>query len=478
MRKTEVMTKLKSNNGITLIALVITIIVLLILAGVAISMLSGENGILKQAANSKLETGKASTDEAVKLAALVGLTAGHGKMNLDVLNEELTEVAGKDINITELPEILTINGKDYIITKDGQGREATGVEKNLGIKITESKATLFDINNEQIVVPVGFKIKSDSPTTVKRGIVVVAPDNSEFVWVPVKDISTMYGTRKVTLEDGTTKEVKSGKLYSFAKNGTEITIKNNNWTETSGVMNWTSATSYREPDYLPSTYAGDASTTENRGLNLLSSIVGIEGVVGTDNEAMLEAWNTQLQNEFDEMIKYVGENKGFYVGRYETSLNTTTKNVQSKSKVYSLKGASANTWYGLYQKQKEYSEKNSLTNIVGSSMIWGSQFDQILLWMNENGIDITSKTPTNLEGVITSRNTTRKTGTVETDKLNNIYDLLGNSYEWTCAADGSTGRVTRGGCDSDSTPLRTLYTGSGPYNILSNTSSRITLYVK
>ena len=42
---------MKRNKGITLIALVITIIVLLILAGVAISMLSGENGILRKAAD-------------------------------------------------------------------------------------------------------------------------------------------------------------------------------------------------------------------------------------------------------------------------------------------------------------------------------------------------------------------------------------------------------------------------------------------
>ena len=51
MRKT-----LKNEIGITLIALVITIIVLLILAGVAISMLSGENGILRKAAEAKTKT--------------------------------------------------------------------------------------------------------------------------------------------------------------------------------------------------------------------------------------------------------------------------------------------------------------------------------------------------------------------------------------------------------------------------------------
>jgi len=46
--------KLKVNNkGITLIALVITIIVLLILAGVAIATLTGDNGILTKAASSK-----------------------------------------------------------------------------------------------------------------------------------------------------------------------------------------------------------------------------------------------------------------------------------------------------------------------------------------------------------------------------------------------------------------------------------------
>ena len=48
--------KLKRKNGITLIALVVTIVVLLILAGVSISMLLGENGIITQANESKTET--------------------------------------------------------------------------------------------------------------------------------------------------------------------------------------------------------------------------------------------------------------------------------------------------------------------------------------------------------------------------------------------------------------------------------------
>ena len=62
------MTK-KSNNskGITLIALVITIIVLLILAGIAISMLSGENGILNQMAKAREEQALAKLKEEAEL---------------------------------------------------------------------------------------------------------------------------------------------------------------------------------------------------------------------------------------------------------------------------------------------------------------------------------------------------------------------------------------------------------------------------
>ena len=45
--------KIKQTKGITLIALIITIIILLILAGVTITMITGDNGILKQATNAR-----------------------------------------------------------------------------------------------------------------------------------------------------------------------------------------------------------------------------------------------------------------------------------------------------------------------------------------------------------------------------------------------------------------------------------------
>ena len=111
------------------------------------------------------------------------------------------------------------------------------------------KAKLQDDNGETIVVPVGFKIKDDSPIEVKKGIVVVASDNSEFVWVPVKDISKMYETNS--------EKKNIGKHYIFTSNG------------------YTATTSCREPDYLSSTSVGDASET---GIGLLKSMVELKRV--------------------------------------------------------------------------------------------------------------------------------------------------------------------------------------------------------
>ena len=69
---------MRKEKGITLIALVVTIVVLLILAGVSISMLTGENGIITQAQNSKEATEQARVEELVDLAvnSLIGENQG------------------------------------------------------------------------------------------------------------------------------------------------------------------------------------------------------------------------------------------------------------------------------------------------------------------------------------------------------------------------------------------------------------------
>ena len=82
--------KIKKETGITLIALVITIIVLLILAGVTIAALSGDNGILKKATEAKNSTGISQEEESVKVAVAEALTQGIGTATTENLQKALT----------------------------------------------------------------------------------------------------------------------------------------------------------------------------------------------------------------------------------------------------------------------------------------------------------------------------------------------------------------------------------------------------
>ena len=79
------MKNLKENKAITLIALVITIIVLLLLAGISISMLSGQDGILAKASDAKSKTEEANREEAEALEVMEAMLNGtyDGEYNKD-----------------------------------------------------------------------------------------------------------------------------------------------------------------------------------------------------------------------------------------------------------------------------------------------------------------------------------------------------------------------------------------------------------
>ena len=125
---------MKNQKGVTLIALVITIIVLLILAGVSIAMLTGDNGILTQANKSQVSTIEGNVKEAVRLAvqaakmdaeqkAIASETTWRAEKNtaevIKVLKEDLKEpdyaVTGTDAQeqATKTTLTITYTGKDY-----------------------------------------------------------------------------------------------------------------------------------------------------------------------------------------------------------------------------------------------------------------------------------------------------------------------------------------------------------------------------
>ena len=109
------MEKGNSNRGITLIALVITIIVLLILAGISIAMLTGENGILTKADRSREETEKQSIIEEARIEILEKQTENFGTLTEKELINILTPSYGTLSNNGEKTVLDKI-----LITKDGK----------------------------------------------------------------------------------------------------------------------------------------------------------------------------------------------------------------------------------------------------------------------------------------------------------------------------------------------------------------------
>ena len=103
-------------------------------------------------------------------------------------------------------------------------------------------------------------------------------------------------------------------------------------------------------------------------------------------------------------------------------------------------------------------------------MIWGSQYDAMMRWMQsgEHKVDVT------LTG---NRNTSTTTKASTTDVIKNIYDLYGCHFEWTLEAYSTNNRVGRGGSyNVSNSPSYRHYGVSDGSN--SRTSSRLTLYVK
>ena len=101
------------------------------------------------------------------------------------------------------------------------------------------------------------------------------------------------------------------------------------------------------------------------------------------------------------------------------------------------------------------------------------------IWKKGNNIDVTSTTPTDTNRNVTaSRNTTRVTGSADSnDILNNIYDILGNSYEWTQEAALTNDRVFRGGLYSLSHSPSYRNGNVSPTATNGRYGSRLTLYV-
>jgi competence protein ComGC len=138
------MKKLKNKKGITLIALVITIVVLLILAGVTIAMLTGDNGILTKAQSAKTQNDKASVKEKIELAVQASrintdVSIDRSVLETELLNYKMEITKGEN---DEFP--WTVKKDGYVFTISGTGE----VKEKVGIAITTGDIEILSGSTE------------------------------------------------------------------------------------------------------------------------------------------------------------------------------------------------------------------------------------------------------------------------------------------------------------------------------------------
>ena len=183
----------KKQKGITLIALVITIIVLLILAAVTINALSGDNGILKRATEAKQKTRRADALEKIRLAVMTATANGVGEANPDDVKAEL-EKAGATVKTTgELPWEVTLDGYMFRINENLSIDEISGVgisKKELKL-LNGASETLTATVTEGVTGTIKWESSNPSVATVENGK-VTAVGTSGTATITVKVDGTDY----------------------------------------------------------------------------------------------------------------------------------------------------------------------------------------------------------------------------------------------------------------------------------------------
>ena len=322
--------------------------------------------------------------------------------NWVITDEDITEIPA-DVQIEETEQAKFIESANLF-----NGYYKSSTDNTVIYIVNEEKWSMTydkngkfkDKNGDVATIPAGFQVSETlGMNTIQEGLVIQDEEGNQFVWIPVDDINDI--AKETSNENGNTNY--EGKLYDF---------KSTSAKEKDGYGVGTE--SNREPDII---------SDDNNGDNLYI----INNLLGTTYLNSSELKNT-LQEDYNTIIKSISTYHGFYVGRYEISKSgNNTAQSKSDNTVLTTETESANKWYGLYAYGKTYNNTSS----VGSSMIWGSQYDAIMRWMQKERIDVTD---------IGASNQT----------LKNIYDLCDGYYELTLEASGEN-RVARGVSDSDST---------------------------
>ena len=369
VREKEIFT----NRGITLVALIITIIILLILAGVSLSFVFN-GGILDKSQEAVNEYQNAANNES------------------DVL-EYINETLDKKLN-----EI------------GGGPEETPNVDEN-GLA-TEDTTITTDDPNVQIVIPEGF-----APAILMTGTTQSSPGENG----AVKEIMPAEEWNSITAE-----QINKG-----------IVVVDNAITYDGGQPSGT------VPDFNEYVWVPIADSSKFKRVAWNGPYYDDYWQDGTHPIADSSEENKYWEETNTDMVSSVSMNKGFYISRYEASQKDSAT-AQSKR--------GQNPWVNVTQLESITASSN-MNESINSHLVYGLEWDSVLQWALDSqaiiGSETTGETKTITEddvqkdsrswgnygnstgGAETNSGSEQPGGTNEYWKVNNIYDLAGNVWEWT-----------------------------------------------
>ena len=397
----------------------ITIIVLLILAGVTIATLTGDNGILKKAGDAKTQTEQAKEDENFKIA-IAGSYGTDGKLNLKDLKDNLKN-QGILTNSNEFPLEVTVNGEKKKIDANGNIIGSIQSLKTKGTVFNDT-TTLEDTYGNQVTIPKGFKIANDSATDVTGGIVIEDATytntiGSQFVWIPVGT-----GENAIKKANKETVEIELGR-YDFTKNSD-----------------------------------GTITTSEYSGSNT-------EDTTASHNSSRENA----IAKDIEKFKTSANSNHGYYIGRYEAGVVDYNSSVSTSNSNYETNwtGYTGDNIKLVCKKEQQvwnYVTQNKASELsrdmykseakVTSDLINSYAWDTAIVFIQKCGTESNSSTYSYTVGQSsTSTSAPQTTGTnilsatSKVDKQCNIFDMAGNCFEWTTEthSDSYAPCVSRGG---------------------------------
>ena len=416
-----------NQTGITLIALVVTIVVLLILAGVSINAIFSENGIIKRAKDAQNKMDQATQND------------------LDSINELNNWIDGKT------------NGTTGGGTTGGDANPSTTSKiSTLVGTVVDKNTKAEDAYGNKITIPKGFKVvahgttagsatytySGDNIPAVQDGIVIEnGTDGNQFVWVPVGTIKN---------KNNTTNTITLGRYSSF--------------TATNGV-------------YTPAQVASVENCTQEVTINTNYKELSVfrAGNSATDSTAQ----NATARN-LEEFISTTLANGGYYIARFEAS-GTASKIASKYNQTVLGNITQPNAAKAAREMYGEIKENNKL--VYASDLVNSYAWDTAIVFIQTYSVktDYASHNESNTTKAFTA------TGK-NNDKYCNIFDMSGNASEWTTEystnSDGSIFNpcVLRGGYyDTDGGRAHDCTSDRGiDYTIInySNLGLRPLLYVK